>query len=129
MTINARDLKKILYVADHTNFGEKFSELSGVLADRVHAGNWNGKNPCVCTTMEVAALFKWQGLLFNGEWDMKSTSECYDWLKNKIEVMDLEDKWAEVKTVVTRKQEIGKKETSFNLIPTADGRFSNLEIE
>ncbi len=110
------------------NFGEKFGELSGVLADRVHSKEWTGKNPCVSTTMEVAALFKWQGLQFNGEWDMVGVSDCYDWLKNKIEVVDLEEKWAEVKAVVTRKAEIGKKDTSFKLNPTPDGRFANLEI-
>jgi hypothetical protein len=128
MTINARDLKKILYVAENTNFGEQFSELSGVLADRVHSRDWTGKNPCVCTTMEVCALFKWQGIQFNGEWDMKGVSECYDWLKNKIEIIDLEDKWAEVKAVVTRNTQIGKKDVSFKLTPTTDGRFANLEI-
>jgi hypothetical protein len=123
--VNRKQLAKVLYIADHTAFGDKFALLAGELADAVHKSKTWGDVPT--DAMHAAALFKWQALRFNGTWDQEALEECFEWLKKTIMVLDIDSKYEEVKSVVESKAGRGH-EALFHLdIEPTDSRFKLLE--
>jgi len=125
--MNRKDLAKVMYIAEHTNFGDQLGVMSGDLADAIHKGQWGS---VVTDALHAAALFKWQGLCFDGTWDLNMLDECFEWAKRVIVIADLDDRHAEVKSVVEAKRERGWTSPSFNLaIESSDSRFRLVEVD
>jgi hypothetical protein len=80
------ELTKVLSFAVSHDFQGEASDLSANLADRIH----NGPAYCTYATLEeVAALFLWQGMQLNGEWDMGMVNECLDWVRYRVKIIEI----------------------------------------
>ena len=80
--MNKRELKQIMAIANSKESLENvdYRVLYGcALSDfkSVH-----------CTKKQVAALFRWQALMFNGEWDSKELDDCCYIARKKFTIVD-----------------------------------------
>ena len=83
--MNKKDLENVMSRANRSLPEPGLAVMSGELADRIHADT-TGR--VMASLEEVTALFLWQAMQFNGDWDMGAVTETMNWVRNRVYIVN-----------------------------------------
>lgn len=80
--MNKQELKKIMEIA------EDYDKCKGQDISLFEGCAYSNFKKVYCTKEQVASLFRYQALQFNGKWDMEALNECIEIARGKFTILN-----------------------------------------